>query len=468
MLHVNGINEAEKLVVSNQETLPEEGLTNPTLGDCSTENQSIANIANVASNQEEQVENVEFIPNLVYRDLPKLLRDSSNLFSDRRERDIYLTGAISVLGGCFHNLYAYNAVDKKSVAPNLMMFIVAPPASGKGVLKYSKRLASDISETFREKSKSSKGKHLIVPGNISSAGLMQILMENKGIGLMVESEIDTIVAANKQDWGNFSDILRQAFENETASSYRKKDKEHLEIPNVKLSIAVSGTLNQFKSLIPSVENGLFSRGCYYNFENEAEELKCYGRLKTTKDINEHFKEYSKTADDYYKLLRKHGNVNVVFSEKQLEIIQNSIQFAYDSLLTETAFHANLKRLFVSIMKIATILTFLRACENNSVQQSIDCAEIDLMNSIKLATVYLAHSFRMLYHLPSCGNSELTLNQQKLLDEMPAEFTRADAVAQAGKIGVSVKTIDNFLKLFKDKGKVEAIKAGQFKKTSVKN
>ena len=101
------------------------------------------------------------IPESIYNNLPFLLKESCNVFNDKYERDIFLTGVLGVLGGCFHNLYAYNEVDKKRVATNLLAIIVGPSASGKGALNYARMIAKEIKQLFAEYSKKfGKAKHL--------------------------------------------------------------------------------------------------------------------------------------------------------------------------------------------------------------------------------------------------------------------------------------------------------------------
>ncbi len=80
-----------------------------------------------------------FIPETVHKNLPKILKDSVNAFDSSREKDIFLTGALTVLSGCFSNLKG--VYDKREFYPNLNSFVIAPPASGKGVLNYSRELA---------------------------------------------------------------------------------------------------------------------------------------------------------------------------------------------------------------------------------------------------------------------------------------------------------------------------------------
>ena len=169
------------------------------------------NLVELLQESEQQKDHSEYIEKSIYDNLPTLLKQSCEVFKDRNEKDVFLYGALTVLGGAFHNLYAYNGVDKKSVSTNLLTFIIAPPASGKGVLNYSKKLLGKIKETFglRNKIMGLPKSPLIFPGNNSSAGTMALLHQTKGVGIIIESEIDTIANVMKQEWGNYTDILRK-------------------------------------------------------------------------------------------------------------------------------------------------------------------------------------------------------------------------------------------------------------------
>jgi hypothetical protein len=408
------------------------------------------------------------IPDSIYEKLPTILKESCGVFNDKFERDVYLTGALSVLGGCFHNVYAYNQVDHKKVSPNLLTFIVAPAASGKGVLKYSLKLAGKIKESFAGKSnKNPKKKSLIIPANISSAGFLEKLEQNKGVGIMLESEIDTLLNVNRNDWGNYSDILRLSFENEEASLYRKCDKIDVIIPNVKLSLAISGTHNQFKDLIPSTENGLFSRGCYYIFENNDQVLKCYGRFNATKDIDEQFKHYAETLNDCYQALIKEDKVYVLFSEVQLSQIQVLLQKEFKQIFTCQALQANVKRTFIIAQKIATILACLEAFEAGKISKEIICSEENLKLALDLMLIYLRHSYKAYELLPKIKASRMNLNEERILAALPEEFTRKEAIELGAQLSLSDKTIDNALKYFKEEKLIELVIYGKYKKTIVK-
>jgi hypothetical protein len=90
----------------------------------------------------------------------------------------------------------------------------------------------------------------------------QILNDNAGVGLMFETEGDTLAQTFKSEHGNYSDGFRKAFHHEKISYLRRKDREYITLEIPKLSALLSGT-RQVQSLIPDAENGLFGRFMFY-------------------------------------------------------------------------------------------------------------------------------------------------------------------------------------------------------------
>ncbi len=407
-------------------------------------------------------------PDWIYESLPSLVKDSCNVFNDKYERDVFLTGLLAVFGGCFHNLYALNEPDKRQVATNLLVIIVGPPASGKGALNYARKMAKSIKEIYSTNSKKifkSSGNRLFVPGNISSAGMIQLLANNKGVGIMVESEIDTIVNANRQEWGNYSDIIRKSYENEEYSMYRKvkERSEYSDIESLKLSIAISGTPNQFKQLIYSTENGLFSRGTYYVFEPIAEKFKFTGRMNTDIQIDDKFAKFARIAADYYELHLSFDRIQVIFSQEQLNEVEKALQALKDGLYDFPELEANIKRAFVMAQKIGAILTFLSECEGGSLQETIKCSEQALDTAIYLVALYMAYAHSAYELLPSKVSVSLNDSQHQLLQLLPEEFTRTEAVQIAIENGIKQRTAYYAIEALEKKGLVKLQSNGRYKK-----
>ncbi len=218
-----------------------------------------------------QLMSTPLIPEEVFTNLPNLLKDGCKAFPDARERDVFLTGAITILSGCFTSLSGI--YDGRLVYPNLFSFIVAPAASGKGSLVYARKLGNVIHNSLLTQSREAqqlyesqmeqvknlrhrkkqadpsietqtpekpKFKVLFIPANSSTAAVMSHLDQNDGLGIICETEADTMGNTLKQDWGGYSDLMRKAFHHETASSSRKTDKEYIQVQTPRLTVALSG------------------------------------------------------------------------------------------------------------------------------------------------------------------------------------------------------------------------------------
>ena len=91
-----------------------------------------------------------YIPENIYDVLPPPLKEACNVFKGR-ERDVLFTSAISIISGGLHNVSGLYANDKAFA--NLFSIIIAPPASGKGVMKYSRQLGDCYHDFLLKQSK---------------------------------------------------------------------------------------------------------------------------------------------------------------------------------------------------------------------------------------------------------------------------------------------------------------------------
>ena len=240
--------------------------------------------------------NTPQLPTGIYQNLPSILSESAGFFHDAIEKDVFLVGAIAVLSGCLPNIEGIYFDEPHSA--HLFAFITAPAGSGKGKMKWARYFGQTIHEHLIEKSKSAREayevemerynnldrrerleeekplepqrKMFFIPANSSSSAFIQALADNDFTGVIFETEADTLANTFKQEWGNFSDVLRKSFHHESTSLFRRKDSEFIEIENPQLAIALSGTPRQVKNMMPDVENGLFSRFLYYAFEENSE------------------------------------------------------------------------------------------------------------------------------------------------------------------------------------------------------
>jgi hypothetical protein len=230
-------------------------------------------------------------PPEVYEALPDFLRRACLPF-DGHEKAVMLLGALAVLSGCFPSVGG--TYNKRRVGLNLFVFLIAPAASGKSTLAWARRLAWPQHKALTEASRAARldyeaevaayknagkakasltpppaappaYKLLFLPGNTTAAALLTALAENDGRGIICETEADTLSGALGADFGNFSDVLRKAFQHEPVSLLRKTDRVHLDLPSPALSIALTGTPGQLPRLLPSADDGLLSRFLFYVF-----------------------------------------------------------------------------------------------------------------------------------------------------------------------------------------------------------
>lgn len=412
-------------------------------------NTNIASIANFAS--------LEFNPmfdNNIYENLPDTLREYCEKFGEgSRERDIFLLSAITVLSGCFSN--TKGQYGNNEFFPNLFSFIVAPPASGKGVMKYAKQLGEQIHLDKLMKAQEKKNEFALLgeqklpelffmPGNSSSAAVMGHMNASKGCGVICETEADTVANAFKNDWGSYSDMLRKAFANESISSSRKKNNEHLDVQQPKLALSITGTPNQVSSLIHSADDGLFSRFMFYSFY-ERQAWKNVSPSQNNNlcnyfhDASFKIKAYKEHLDNYF--------TEVSLSDEQWDTF-NSFFDSLNQENEEANKYGTIFRLGTIAFKIIMVLTSLRKAETQVTDEKTECYTQDLEISLSIVECLLTHSNSVAQTLPKqVARNNANFRLQRFFDEFPedTELERKECIAIGEKIGFKTRSIDNYLK-----------------------
>lgn len=415
------------------------------------------------------------IPDEVYANLPKMLYEVCRNFEPGRERDVVLTSAIGVASGLFPSVYGI--YDNKRVHANLFLFICAPAASYKGSMNWTRKLGEGFHKELLERynaekkeydetvnaSKSDKNntsetieppvrKLLFIPANSSSASVIQTLFQSNSSGIIFESEADTLSGTLKNDWGNYSDMLRKGFHHETISSNRKTNSEYYEVDMPKLSIVLSGTLAQVQRLIPNVEDGLFSRCLFYTYIIPPTWRDVSPKNKI--DMEQHFKAIK---ENYYKMLKTHSDkeIKFEFQEHQWEMLNECFErwlIDYSTQISRDT-RSVIVRLGLITFRIAMTLSVVRNFERNTSSSNIICDDCDFVAAMSLAETFKEHALTVFTHLPN-GSSGGELRDKKFrkdfYDLLPVEFDRKTAV-EIGVIQMKLaeRTVDKYLKeLFK--------------------
>lgn len=430
-------------------------------------------------NQNKVVERKLLEDNL-YNRLPEVLQTITEPFSGR-ERDIVLLSSLGVLSNCIPNVYGI--YDGDSIYPHLFVIIIAPAASGKGVMNHSRLLIEKIHRTTVEISKQEKKKceeqkkenknkkqdfescHeleiKILPANISTSEMYSFLGNSKHGLLIMESEADTMSNMLKNEWGNYSDVLRKAFHHEPISISRKVEQIFVEIDEPKLAMVISGTPDQLQPLIKSRENGLFSRLMIYNFD-EISDFKNVFEPKS-RNIKEVFQN---VGDDIFCMYSKLMNLEQEIEFRFDEVQQRRFLERFGNIRTDIidnhsqSFLSNMNRHGLIMFRVAMILTVLRNIDSLENQTELICSNRDYVCALNIAQRSLKHS---LYTFNTIDNNFLSALDSEILDDFPKDFNRETAIEIAERHKMPIRTLDDKLVQWMKKKFIRKISRGIYKK-----
>jgi hypothetical protein len=420
----------------------------------------------------------------IYNKLPEFIEKLTSFYSDR-ERDIVLLSSIGVLSACMPRVYGI--YDTNRYTPNLYFLLIAPPASGKGIMSKSLKLIEGIHQKVKEQShneieecKAAKKENKdritkcpdlaikLLPGNVSSSKIYRH-MQNSPEGLLIfETEADTISTMLKQDWGNFSDVLRKAFHHETISISRDIDDKFFEVYDPKLSLVISGTPNQVAPLIQSKENGLFSRFVFYYF-NEPSGWKDVSPNGNVEDTSKLFSDYGiEILKLYDELLKTPNGVQVLLSDNQWAVFNKYMEGIVNTLIesNRTGILPTIKRHGLIMFRICMILTIIRNKEIIKESDILYCGDNDFTNAMMIIESTLDHSYVVSDLLSTVSNNSdnrLSMRELKLLTGLDMGFERKDAIDVGRQIGIPERSTDYILSKLIKLGIVNKLFNGNYQK-----
>lgn len=397
------------------------------------------------------------IPGWIYENLPDIIKDGVSVFSDPGQKDIFLTGTIGVLSGCIPRFFGVYAGSK--CFANLYTFVTAPAASGKGALNYSKVYGNYYHDSLITKTEVGKAKKLLyIPANSSSAALVSHLSENGGNGIFFETEADTLSATFKNEWGNFSDLLRKAFHHEGVSYSRKTNNEYISFSLPKLAVVLSGTPHQVKSLINSTENGLFSRFMFYAFQSPSiwNDVSPNGSNITP----EYFECIETRAGEIISKLNQVESIEFKLSAKQWDIL-NETQ-AQDQKTAIEDYGDNVssvtRRTGLMWFRIAMILSAFRSYDTIEKSGEIVCSDLDFELAKHLMKTYKTHILSVYSTLPQQTVPAVNNLMIEFYESLPNKFKRHEAIKTGKILDIGVRNIDKYLQQLFKQGKLK--KSGQ--------
>lgn len=199
----------------------------------------------------------------------------------------------------------------------------------------------------------------LIPGNNSATGILQNLMDSDGIGLICESEADTVSTALGTDYGHWSDTLRKAFDHDAIAYNRRMDREYRELKHTYLSVLLSGTPMQVKPFIPSAENGLFSRNIFYYMPRVDKWVDQFTDDGT--DVESEFRRMGKEWKAYLDELKLRGIYTLQLDETQKETFNRLFAdlFQRAHIANGSEMNSSVVRLAVNTCRILSIVALLR-------------------------------------------------------------------------------------------------------------
>lgn len=446
------------------------------------------------------------LPTFPEADWPKILLLIMSYATSPTQRDVMLIGALTAIGASMER-YVRCPYAGKLQSPCLQSFIVAPSASGKGILSLIRLLVEPIHDEIRqqvatevkaykkekaaydvmgkERSKVEapqmpKNRMFLISGNNTGTGILQNIMDANGTGLICETEADTISAAIGSEYGHWSDTLRKAFDHDRLSYNRRTDQEYREVKKSYLSVLLSGTPAQVKPLIPSTENGLFSRQLFYymhgiwawinQFESGEADLEAIFT-----DIG---LEWKKQLD----LMKTHGVHTLRLTDEQKQEFNTlfSDLFFRSGLANDNEMSSSIARLAVNTCRIMAEVAMIRALEcdqpyqfkNSSIHLLTPDKEIatdnikdgiitrwdvtitaeDFKAVLELVTPLYRHATHILSFLPSTEvKHRANADRDALFEAMGNQFTRAQLLEQATIMKIKPNTAFGWLNRLIRKG-----------------
>ncbi len=458
-------------------------------------------IAESAESAENSAEPLPTFSQSISDNLPTIMQRIVKSSVSDVDADILVLGSLTVMSACIPKVYGM--YDGREVFANLFLFVTARASAGKGRLSLCRHLAEPIHQALRDKYDELKTQYeaalaayavnrkntletppkeppfltLFLPANSTSTVVYQVLAQNSGVGLLFETEGDTLANAFKSDLGNYSDGFRKAFHHEMISYLRKKDLEYVELGKPKFSAVLSGTPQQILNLIPDAENGLFSRFIFYVMPTQL----VWHDMFVTKDNTTADEKFERIGRDFCTLLKKLPDGPIQFTLSSAQGVQfndffRDTQSRYAAIFGEEIV-ATVRRLGLIMFRIAMILTVLRHIEEvpakrkKSLKKMV-CTDVDYDTALAVIQVLLQHSAAVFQTLPRRTDHVAALKgrrqlsdavRQKFLAALPDTFDRPTYIQVAASLNIIERTAERYVSDLCKSGHLKHPSNGQYTK-----
>lgn len=444
-------------------------------------------------------------PEEIFEALPPFLQKVVGNAISAEDRDVILLGAIGCLSVCFYNVCG--VYDERVVYFNLYLFVVADAGMGKGALSLCRELVAPINQCLHEQTAQNmieykrelteyqkcKGKNpeavepiapqqktLIIPANSSSSSLISILHDNDGIGLLFETEGDTLSQTLKSEHGNYSDLLRKAFHHEPISMSRRKDREYLEIDSPRLSVVLAGTPEQVSHLIPDAENGLLSRFIFYFIPFRRGIRDVFATDDVAKSKHAIFKTIGNKFLHLLDSFMNQGSFVIILPTHLQHRFVEWLVRLNDECCDEVdnGMQGIVRRLGLIAFRMMMLFTAIRAFDNPMPQARapdgrivLECSETDFNTVLRICEILLYHSIHIYMKLrPKSTRNilpdiETGVNARRyaLFHNLPDEFDKSVYDRIVSEMNENASTASKWIDKFIQDGRLKRTSKGNYMK-----
>ena len=425
--------------------------------------------------------------------LPQILQDLLSVAHTTEQKDMLLMSSLTTLSTVMNSVYFRYGTTGKRYYPELMTFIMAGAANGKGIAELSKRLVEKVHEDTP----------LIIAGDSTYPAFYQQLLDQDGCGLLFETEGSVITDIWKGGAMSYNTALRKAAEHETLSKNRLNSGQ-TEIACPKVGMMLTGTFSQFKALVPSVENGFFSRlmtvvvrehqdfdGSVFQPSEEGQEVEALmGRLAMqVKRLNDELNRPEGLNDE---MMNCRG-IEFRLTGEQASLLGQVMEKEYKEYMRVLGdgFHASVVRNGINVMRIALILSVLRKGSDisgtivNDIAENpenpdrfaipeetreIVCTEEDFQTAMVIGTKMLLHAADA-YNQITEGSKEAvpsikgSYQKETFFVSLPEEFSTGECEQHGIRLGVCSRTVRRWIERWTEMGQITKTEYGHYQKTA---
>lgn len=392
--------------------------------------------------------------------LPAMIQPIMSLAQSDAERDMLLLSLLTAAGSCMPNLYFRYGLTGKKYYPSLQCFIVGSAACGKGIANLALELVSKVHEAAP----------LVIAGDSSYPGFYKQLERQNGRGYIHESEGSVITDVWRSTVTNYNTALRKAAEHEPITRNRANNSSSIACPQ--LSVLITGTFSQYKALVPSIENGYFSRLLTLIVNDQQAFSSRY--VEPASGSNSVMMVAAERLYELCQALYKSRPIEFSLTAEQRARLGQHLETAYPTLmqLLGVNFHSVVLRMAVHIERIAMVLSALRMADKLSVishqYSDFHCSDVDYQTAEMIGNkliLHMAAAYRMIK-----GAEEVSVpkvqpldQRQMLLSLLPEEFESKTLIAEAASQGIPQSTVMRWCSQWIDHGLLLRMAYGHYKK-----